>query len=88
MKTASLMMVWRFPSGVSQSYDFVDDGEMTSLAREIASHLEIVDGRAAYWRGVAADFEREYLRVKQELREVEEQLEFWAGKKIAGALAV
>lgn len=59
--TASLILAWKFDSGASTVVDFVADGEMSTMIREVAAAIDVVDGGASLWRGIAGDFERMYL---------------------------
>lgn len=74
--TASLIVAWYFPDQQrAEVVDFVThEGEMSILIRETAAHIEIVDGGAALWRGVAGDFERLYLDERAKRIEMEDLL--------------
>jgi hypothetical protein len=82
--TASLIVAWYFPDQQrAEVVDFVThEGEMSILIRETAAHMEIVDGGAALWRGVAGDFERLYLDERQKRIDLEE-LVGWTQKVTA-----
>ena len=89
--TATLVMLWRWPNGKTMTEDFVFDGDYTTTTKAIAAHLEIVDSAAAFWRGVAGDWEREYLKEKAKLAAVTKELDFLYGvagvKRGEGVLA-
>lgn len=85
---ASLVLSWWFPDQRRATvHDFATGGEMSVLCREIAAHMEIVDGGKAFYEGIIGDLEREVLALRMEKREVERQLEFWIGEKV-GAMSV
>ena len=73
---STLLLVWRFEEKGqptrTQTHDFAADGEMSVLCREIASHIEIVDGGRAFFEGVIGDLEGQVLRLRS-------QLDFWIG---------
>ncbi len=73
----ALILAWRFEGGRSQVHDFATSGEMSVLCREIASHLDIVDGGKAFYEGVIGDLEGECMRLRAEKRELEKQIDFW-----------
>lgn len=83
-QTAALVLAWYFPaSGKSEVVDFVThEGEMAILIREVAAHIDIVDGGAALHRGIAGDFERLYLDERQKRIDLEE-LVGWTQKVTA-----
>lgn len=80
--TASLVLAWRFESGASQVVDFVADGELGILVQEVAAAIDVVDGGASLWKGIAGDWEREYLLERQKRMELEE-LMGWAQRVTA-----
>ena len=77
--TATLYMYWRFENGTTLNQDFATDGEFSSIAKEIASHMEIVDGGAAFWRAMAGDLQRENLDLLQRNRDLLQELELLIG---------
>lgn len=80
--TASLVLAWRFENGASSVVDFVADGELSTLIREVAAAIDVVDGGASLWRSIAGDWEREYLLERQKRMEMEELLG-WAQRVTA-----
>lgn len=80
--TASLILAWRFDNGASTVVDFVADGEMSTMVREVAAAIDVIDGGAALWRGVAGDFERMWLDERQKRIDLEE-LVGWTQKVTA-----
>lgn len=72
--TASLVLAWRFDNGTSSVVDFVADGEMSILIREVAAAIDVVDGGASLWQGIAGDFERLYLIERAKRIEMEDLL--------------
>lgn len=80
--TASLVLAWRFDNGASSIVDFVADGEVTTIVREVAAMIDVIDGGAALWRGIAGDWERLYLEERSKRREMEELLG-WAQRVTA-----
>jgi hypothetical protein len=87
--TAALVLAWKFDNGASQIHEFcAEPGEMSVLVREVAACMEIVDGGAALWRGVAGDLQAQVLQLKAELREANDSLSFWLEKTYpVGAMA-
>lgn len=81
--TASLIVAWYFPDQRrAEVVDFVADGELSTLIREIAAHIDIVDGGAALHRGIAGDYERMWLDERQKRIDLEE-LVGWTQKVTA-----
>ncbi len=83
--TVRLMLVWRFDERgqVPRSviHDFATDGEMSHLVREVAAHIEFFeDGARALYEGVIGDLEGEVLRLRNDKRDLEKQLEFWIAR--------
>ena len=90
--TATLLLVWRFSEkGMpvrSQIHEFcAEPGEMSLLCREVASCLEIVDGGKAFYEGVIGDLQGEVLRLRNELKQANDSLDFWLERKPVGAMA-
>ena len=79
MKTATLMLVWKFEEvGKPVRWlleDFADEGTMGSLCAAVAAHLEIADGGAAFWHGVAGDYQRAVLENRQQIVALGEVIE-------------
>lgn len=80
--TASLILAWRFDNGASTVVDFVADGEMSTMVREVAAAIDVIDGGAALHRGIAGDFERMWLDERQKRIDLEE-LVGWTQKVTA-----
>ncbi len=87
---ATLLLVWRFTQKGHPPrtilHDFVADGAMSTLCREVAACIDIVDNGRALYEGVIGDLEGEVLRLRNDKRDLEKQLEFWIARPI-GALA-
>ncbi len=79
--TATLLLVWQFKEKGTVTktilHDFVADGAMSTLCREIAACIDIVDNGRALYEGVIGDLEGEVLRLRNDKRDLEKQLEFW-----------
>ena len=72
------MLVWSFrEKGQPERtvlHDFTSEGQMSTLVREVASAIEMIDPNAkALYEGVIGDLEGEILRLRTELS-------FWVGK--------
>jgi len=70
--TAQLLLVWRFnePGHPVRTllHDFTAEGQMSTLVREVAACIEMVDPNArALYEGVIGDLEGEILRLRNEL---------------------
>ena len=65
-----LVLSWWYPNlKRAEIQRFVMDGDMTSLAKEVAAALSIIDGGSAFYRGVIGDLEGEVMELNQKLRE-------------------
>lgn len=74
-KPAALLLVWRHPTGVTDIQEFTHDGDLTTVCREIAAGMELADGGAAFWRGVAGDFQREVFTLQQHVRDLNKRID-------------
>lgn len=74
--TASLICSWWFPEQrKAMNVDFVtEEGEMSTFIRDVAAHIEVIDGGAALWRGLYGDMERAWLLERQKRIEMEDLL--------------
>ncbi len=72
---AALILAWKFASGVTSVQDFTYEGDLSAMVREIAAAIDVVDGGAALWRGVAADHQREVWRLEQVVRDRDARIE-------------
>lgn len=84
--TAALLLIWRWPNGTSAMHEFVADGEMSQLCEEVAAHMEIVDGGVSFWRNLASDLGVENARLKRQLREAEDTLNYCLERAHVGAM--
>ena len=50
------------------THDFIAEGQMSTLVREIAAHIEMIDPNArALYEGVIGDLEIENMKLRQDL---------------------
>jgi hypothetical protein len=65
-----LVLSWWYPNlKRAEIQRFVMDGDMTSLAKEVAAALSIIDRGDAFYRGIIGDLQGEILLLQQDLRD-------------------
>lgn len=65
-----LVLSWWYPNlNRAEINRFCMEGDMTSLAKEVAAALSIIDGGKAFYEGIIADLQGEILLLQQDLRD-------------------
>ena len=72
---AALTILWRFDNGTIDVQDFALDGTMSVLAKEIATHMEVVDSGVAFWRNVAGDHVKTILQNRERIAMLGDMIE-------------
>jgi hypothetical protein len=83
----ALVLAWKWDTGSSTVQDFVYEGELSTLVKEVAAALDLIDGGKTLYEGIIGDLQGEVLRLKAANRELTETLDFWLERRPVGALA-
>ena len=83
-----LVLSWWYPDTKrAEIQRFVQEGDLTSLAQEVAAALSIIDRGDAFYRGIIGDLQGEVLLLEQDLRDARLPEDFVLSQIKSGPLA-